>query len=97
MEKALRFEELTHTVKHFKTPYAEADHNYYEYTFKSGHKLTIFQTFGTPDRYMASFKGANGKFGEIGLRSTPEEVLNEFNKFFTAGTIRKDVMEGFVR
>lgn len=86
---------MAHTTEHFVTPYVETDLNRYEYTFTSAHKFIIYQTVGRNMSYMGCFKGINGTSGEIGLRNTPQEVLDEFNKLLATDTIRPDIMEGF--
>ncbi len=93
--RAIRLEDMNHEVNHLVTPYAEVDHEKYEYTFTSGHRLVIYETFGKLP-YMLAFHGINNANGELAGAATAQEMLDRFNELYLEGSIREDIMEGFV-
>lgn len=96
MKFDLKLEDMKKSEGIFRTPYGEHDNTKYEYTFKSGHELHLYQLFGNRP-WALTFYTPNHKDAGEGIHfNTAQEALDNIRKHFEADDIRENLIKGFV-
>lgn len=96
MKFDLKLEDMNKTEGIFKTQYGEHDDTKYEYTFKSGHELHIYQLFGNHPWIYTFYTPGHTDAGERGGWDTPQKALDDVRRLFEENSIRTNLIKGFV-